>query len=494
MKPLKKHIISKSTFIRGQQCHKSLYLNKYHKELKDELSDQQRAVFARGTNVGELAKQLFPNGLDLTPEQFYHFIPSIEKTKKAIEDGVEVIYEAAFQHEGVLVLMDVLVKNNNKWYAYEVKSASNIKGVYIQDASLQYYVIHETGLVLEDICIVHLNSKYEKEGKLDIQKLFKKKSILKSVLANQAKVKEQLYEQRLVLASRRMPNVKIGAHCNTPYRCDFKGYCWSNIPDYSVFNLNQGGNKVWELFDRGVVHISEIPADFELDPIQSIQVQAEQTGNAFVKKEEINGFIAGLKYPLYFLDFEIVMPAIPLFDKTRPYQQLTFQYSLHYVAYKKAGLAHKQYLAEGKNVDPRPKLIEQLIEDLGDEGSILVYDKTVEDRCLKEMGRDFPHFQSTLEQIRTRLVDLSTPFEKRHFYTPEMKGKYSIKNVLPALVPELSYDHLEIKDGAAANFAFLDMMKGTFEGDKNTVRKNLLEYCKLDTYAMVKILEKLFRV
>ena len=494
MKPLKKHIISKSTFIRGQQCHKSLYLNKNHKELKDVITEQQRAIFKRGNIVGEMAQKIYPNGLDCTPDKFYNIIPSVLKTQDAINNGVEVIYEAAFQFDGVLALLDILVKKEGKWYAYEVKSAASVKGVYIQDASLQYYVINNSGIELEDISIIHLNSKYVRKNGLNLQELFKSKSILEAVKESQQVIKSQLLEQKIVLASKRVPKVEIGAHCNTPYPCDFKGYCWKEVSKHSVLNLNKGDEKVWDLFDSGIKNIKDIPTGTKLNQSQEIQVNSVQKGEDFIDKKEIKSFLEKLNYPIYFLDFETVMPAVPLFENTRTYQQLTFQYSLHITEALNSETTHNEYLAEGENIDPREGLIIKLIEDLKEEGTILVYNKDFEDRCLFELGRDFPQYLEPINKIRKRLVDLATPFEKRHYYTAEMKGKYSIKNVLPALVPELSYNDLEVQDGATASFTFLDMMAGTFEGDISETRKNLLDYCKLDTFAMVKILEKLYKV
>ena len=493
MQPLKKHIISKSTYIRGLQCHKSLYLNKYHKELKDEITDQQRAIFSRGNEVGILAQKLFPGGVDMTPQHFYNFIPSIQKTQKAIQDGKEIIYEAAFQYDGILALMDILVKKKDKWYAYEVKSSSSVKGVYIEDASLQYYVITQSGLILDDISIIHLNSKYQKKDKLDIHQLFECKSILKDVREKQEEVKKELLNQKYILADKRVPKVAIGMHCTTPYPCDFKGYCWSHIPEKSIFDLNRGGNKIWELFESGVTSIKNIPKDFDVSLTQQIQINAEQTGEEYIDKVAIKKFIEQFHFPLYFLDFETIMPAIPLFENTKPYQQLAFQYSIHKQS-KTGTVSHYEYLAEAKQKDPREGLIKKMVSDIGNEGTILVYNKSFEDRCLKEMAIDFPQYAKEIKGIRNRLLDLAIPFEKKQYYTEYMRGKHSIKYVLPALVPELSYQNLEIQEGATASFTFLDMMRGKDISEIEIKRKNLLEYCKLDTYAMVKIVEKLNKV
>ena len=490
MKPFKKHIISKSTFIRGKQCHKSLYLNKNHKELKDELTEQQKAIFSRGHKVGELAQQLFPGGLDLTPENFYNFIPSLQKTQEAIEKGVEIIYEAAFQHEGVLVLIDILAKKGNAWHGYEVKSAASLKEVYVNDAALQYHVITKSGLKLKDISIIHLNSDYRRKKEIEVKKLFTIRSILEEVKELQPDVQKELNEQKLVLATKRMPNVKIGPHCTSPYTCDFKGFCWKDVPEYSVLNLSRGGEKVWELFNDGIINLEDIPENSDLSSSQKQQLEAEKSKEPIINKKEIKKFTDALKFPLFFLDFETINAAIPPFENTKVYQQLPFQYSIHAQESEDSNLEHHEFLqTDGK--DFRVELIQNLIEALRTKGSVLVYNKSFEDRCLKDLAKDFPEYEKDIIAIRKRLVDLAIPFQKKHFYMAEMKGKHSIKNVLPVLVPEYSYDNLEIQNGANASFIYQDILNNTFDGNLSKTKNDLLEYCRLDTLAMVKILEKL---
>ena len=209
--------------------------------------------------------------------------------------------------------------------------------------------------------------------------------------------------------------------------------------------------------------------------------------------EEIRNFTNGLSYPLYFLDFETIGPAVPKYNGSRPYQQLVFQYSLYIQETLTSKLEHREYLADPSQ-DPRIKFIEQLIKDCGTSGDIVVYNIGFERGKLNDLMEVFPQYSNELGRIVNRMKDLMIPFQQKWYYTPEMKGSYSIKYVLPALVPKLSYGDLKIKEGGTASNTFLSMVNGTFKGDIKETRMQLLEYCKLDTYAMVKILEVLLSI
>ena len=227
-----------------------------------------------------------------------------------------------------------------------------------------------------------------------------------------------------------------------------------------------------------------------LNPNQVLQVQSEINGTSHIDIEEIRKFTDGLNYPLYYLDFETIGPAVPKYNGSRPYQQLVFQYSLHIQETPISELEHREYLADPLQ-DPRIGFIEQLIQDCGFNGDVLVYNIGFERSKLNNLIEVFPEYSGELRGIVDRLKDLMIPFQKKWYYTPKMRGSYSIKSVLPALVPELSYNDLDIKEGGVASNTFLSMLNGSFEGDVKETRNQLLEYCKLDTYAMVKILCKL---
>ena len=492
---MSKSRLSKSTFIRGLQCEKSLYLYKHQYRLKDPTPSSLQAVFDQGTNIGLLAQELFPNGADASPENHFKMFESVRKTQKFISQGESIIYEATFLYNNVLAALDILVKDNDGWKAYEVKSSTKVSETYIKDAAIQYHTITNSGVDLKDISIVHINNQYTRKGELDIHQLFTIESVYDQVLEFLPRIPNEVRRLKNVIESSEIPNVDIGPHCSDPYDCDFKGTCWKHIPDYSVFNISRlNKDKKFDLYNQGVITLDDIDlSQTDLNPNQVLQVQSEVNGTTHIDIEEIRNFTNGLNYPLYFLDFETIGPAVPKYNGSRPYQQLVFQYSLHIKETSTSELEHREYLADPSQ-DPRIRFIDQLMHDCGTSGDILVYNIGFEKGKLSDLIEVFPKYSNELRGIVNRLKDLMIPFQQKWYYTPEMKGSYSIKYVLPALVPELSYNDLEIKEGGTASNTFLTMINGTFEGDIDETRKQLIEYCKLDTYAMVKILDALYKV
>jgi len=274
------------------------------------------------------------------------------------------------------------------------------------------------------------------------------------------------------------------------------GQCWKHIPEYSIFNISRlNGTRKFDLYNQGIITFDQLNIETaSLNRNQLIQVTSELEGKSFIDKENINYFINNLEYPIYHLDFETMASAVPIYDKTRPYQQFVFQYSLH-IEEENGNIEHREYLAEANPaIDPRDAFVEQLIQDCGTFGDVLVYNVGFEKGKLNDLMEIYPQYNNEIQAIIDRLKDLMIPFQQKWYYTPQMKGSYSIKYVLPALVPELSYQDLEIKEGGTASNTFTQMVTGNFQGDIEKTRIDLLEYCKLDTYAMVKILEKLKKV
>jgi hypothetical protein len=433
--------------------------------------------------------------VDASPENHFKMVESVGKTLYFISQGETIIYEATFLNNDVLAALDILVKDQDGWKAYEVKSSTKVSDTYIKDASIQYYTITNSGIDLKDISIVYINNQYVKNGEIDINQLFTIESVLDKVLDFLPRIPNEVKRFKNVIESPEIPQVDIGPHCSDPYDCDFKGTCWKHIPEYSVFDISRlNKDKKFDLYNQGIVTLDKIDlSQVELNPNQVLQVQSEVNGTIHVDIEEIRNFTNGLNYPLFFLDFETIGPAVPIYDGCRPYQQLVFQYSLHIQETSTSEIEHREYLADPTE-DPRIGFIEQLIKDCGSSGDILVYNIGFERGKLNDLIDVFPQYSNELSGIVNRLKDLMIPFQQKWYYTPEMRGSYSIKSVLPALVPELSYKDLEIKEGGTASNTFLSMVNGSFEGDVEETRIQLLEYCKLDTYAMIKILEKLQQV
>jgi hypothetical protein len=493
---MEKPILSKSTYIRGLQCEKSLYLYKHNYNLRDGISSQLQAIFNQGTNVGILSQQLFPNGADASPSDHFKIQESVLKTKGCIDNGESIIYEATFQYNGVLVALDILVKDEEGWKAYEVKSSTSISETYINDTAIQYYAITNSGIELKDISIVFINNQYVKSGDIDVKELFTVESVLERVKEVVTTIPNQIESFKKLISQDSIPNIDIGIHCSTPYGCDFMGHCWKHIPEYSIFNIsNLYTSKKFELYEKGIVSFEQIDLNnSKLNSNQLLQVTSELNKTTYIDKDNITQFLKDFEYPLYYLDFETMTSAVPIYDNSRPYQQLVFQYSLH-IQNENGELEHKEYLAEASpNIDPRINFVKQLINDCGTTGDILVYNIGFERGKLNDLITIFPIYTKEINNIIGRLKDLMIPFQKKWYYTPAMKGSYSIKYVLPALVPELSYQDLEIKEGGTASSIFTQMVNGEFEGDIDKTKIDLLEYCKLDTYAMLKILEKLKEV
>jgi len=477
------------------QCTKSLYLNWHKPELKDPVSPMQQAVFTQGHVVGKLAQQLFPGGVDAGIHVPDHYLKSIEMTAELIRNDTAVIYEAGFSVEGLHCFLDILVKDGDRWKAYEVKSSAQVKPVNILDAAFQYYVMTRCGLNLSEISLVVLNNSYERIGDLDITQLFRIEPLTDQVLRLQDKVQQKTGEFLLTLNSDEEPVTDIGPHCTDPYNCDFRGYCWKHIPDYSIFNISQlGADKKWDLYQKGILTFDDIPPNFKLNDRQWQQVISEIKGDLHINKTAVQKFVSSLRYPLYFVDFESFQPSVPLFDHSRPYQQIVFQYSLHILEEDGGTLDHKSFLAKNDGSDPRIPFIRQLISDIGENGDIIVFNRSFEASRLNEIAATFPDFKFQVSIITSRIKDLMEIFQKREYYAPEMKGSYSIKQVLPALVPGFSYENMAIGDGGSASHAFMSLVSETDWAKIRMTRENLLEYCKLDTLAMVEILKVLQKV
>jgi hypothetical protein len=479
--------LSKSLYIRGLQCHKSLYLDRYQPELKDEISEEKQALFESGTEVGILARDLFPRGVEV-PYEGLSPKEQLAMTASEIRKGTETLYEAAFNYDNVFMKADTLHKGKRGWELYEVKATTEVKEVHVNDVALQYYLLKGSNLPVSRAFLVHINNQYVRHGAIEVEKLFAIKDIADRVKEKQAFVAEELTKMRKMLNGP-IPAVDIGEWCDDPYGCDFRGHCWQHIPEDSVFTLKRKGVNQFDLYRQGIIRLEQIPLHI-LDDAQRMQVECFLEKKETVNREAVREFLDSLWYPLYFFDFETFMSAVPPFDGTCPYQQIPYQYSIHFLERDGGELYHREFLAEPR-VDPREELTERLVAEIPDDACVVAYNASFEARILKELAEWLPQYAGKIERILPNMRDLMAPFRRRDVYHWQMKGSHSQKAVLPALVPDLSYEGMEVADGGMAMQAYFEMCGTKDPSEVNRIRKALLEYCKLDTLGMVRLLEKL---
>lgn len=489
--------LSKSLYTKGIQCPKALWLKKYNQNVLTPPDEAAIAVFEIGNIVGDFACELFPGGKKVLYNKNYDEM--IATTKQRFDEGLPGIYEATFNYEGILVMVDILTINEGEVSIYEVKSSTEVKDIYLHDVSIQYYVLKNLGYKIKSAYIVHINNEYVRGEELDINGLFKIVDVTSEVIVLQSNISNILKEFETYLNDKENePNVDIGKHCHNPYVCDAKEHCWKvqrGISDYSIFNIfNLGSKKQIELYNQGIINIGDIPQDFDMTANQLQAVENYKSKTTFIDKKSIKTFLQNLTYPIYHLDFETYQQAIPQYKGLKPFEQIPFQYSLH-IEHEDGTLEHKEYLAQD-GIDSRYELAQKLCSDIPNDVTILAYNMSFEKGVIKRLANSFPDLEHHLLDINENIQDLMNPFQKKYYVTPDMNGSYSIKNVLPALVPEMeqAYKELDsVQNGTQAMNAFAGMSNLEYS-EKIKLRKALLEYCKLDTLAMVSVLGKLKEV
>ena len=488
--------LSKSLYIRGLQCEKSLWLKKKKPEVLQAPDDGAQAIFDTGTSVGELACELFGGGERI--EYTGDFSSQMARTKELMGHGAKVIYEATFCFDGILVMVDILRIGKDGLIINEVKSSTSVKDVYIDDASTQYYVISSLGYNVSAVNIIHIDNSYVRGEKFELDKFFSAEDVTEQVKQKQADIPQILSKFDEILSKDVEPEIDIGVQCANPYPCDAWEYCWREqrgIPEYSIFDISGlRSKKKFELYKSGVVKFEDIKELDKFNASQQIQIRSELSGEQIIDKEAIKEFLDTLSYPLYHLDFETFQQAVPEFIGLSPYEQIPFQFSIHKDD-GKGNLEHFEFLAE-VGADPRYELAINLIKFIPQDACVLAYNMSFEKRVIRRLAEIYPQISNELMAIHSNIKDLMAPFVSKSYYHPKMRGSYSIKYVLPALVPEFesAYKDLNlIHHGGEAMQAY-EAMAYMPAKEREAYKKALLAYCKLDTLAMVKVLEKLREV
>jgi len=483
-------LLSKSKYLLGLQCPKLLWISVNDKGRLPETDETKQKLFDEGHIVGQFAKKLFPNGIDINDEDFSK---NLEETKKLIKEN-KPLFEPAFSVDRLYSRADILEPTKEGWNIIEVKSSTEVKDVNIQDVAFQKYVYEKAGLKINKCFLLHINNQYVKQGELNPAELFTKEEISINV-QEEIKLVPERVKSMLAIIDAKEPIIKISDSCNKPYECAMKKECWAFLPkENSVFDLYRGGKKSWDLFEQNILAIKDIPVNVKLNDKQQIQLECEKTNKIHLNKKVITDFLETLKYPLYFLDFETYSTAIPLYDGLKPYQQIPFQFSVHKID-AKGKKTHYSFISAGKK-DPRKKFINAIKRKLGTKGSIIVYNQMFEQGRLKEIGDFFPLERESVTKLIERMIDLLIPFRNFDYYSRKQEGSASIKYVLPALT-DMGYKGMEIVNGALASIKYAYITHGDIEGNKakreeiKKVRDDLMKYCQLDTEAMIQVLEKL---
>ena len=471
------------------------------------------ARFESGNEVGDLAMGLFGPFVEVTVKRedgSLDLAAMVEKTKEEMERGTDVICEASFTFEKNYCAVDILRKTKNGWAIFEVKSSSfpefdgqEVKlEKYAPDIAYQKWVLEQCGIKVTDTYLVCLNSDYVRQGELDLQQLFVTIDMKELVENEYLKVPARISQALKLLASEEEPDLDLSEHCMKPYGCAFLDYCkrQHGVPqgEPTIFDLyRMNFSKKLEHYHAGRILFEDVREE-ALSDKQQMQVECTLNKTEHIDVDGIREFLDSLSYPLYFLDFETLQQPVPQYNGQRPYQQITFQYSLHIKQNADAPYEHREFLAPNDGSDPRRSLAEQLCKDIPMNVCTLAYNKGFECGRIKELASLYPDLAVHLLNIRDHIQDLLTPFQSGYYYVPAMHGSFSIKSVLPALFPDepsLNYHTLDERCQNGGNAMTLFPAIQFMEPEEaKASREALLRYCELDTWAMVKVWEKLKEV
>ena len=478
--------LSKSRFVAGLQCHRQLWWRVHEPKAPElEVDPELQAIFDQGHAVGAKAREHFPGGV-LVDALHHDFAGRLEQTRRALDSGAPSIFEAAFTAGDVFVAVDVLERTPRGFTVVEVKSSTSVKDEHVPDAAIQAYVLRHAGLPVERVEVMHLNRECRFP---DLSNLFIRQDVTDAAAALCAEAPHIVAAQLEALRGD-LPDVATGDHCSSPRECPFLARCWPPGPDHHVRTLYYIGKRAAELEARGFVTIHDLPEDVKLSRIASRQRCAVRE-NRIIVEPGLRGALASISRPFAVLDFETVGLAIPAWNGCRPYDQVPAQFSCHLVR-GHADPVHHAWIADSSD-DPRPALAARLIEACRGAASVVAYNSSFEAKALRHLAEFVPSHAAELLNIEKRLID-ALPIVRDHVYHPAFGGSFSLKSVLPALVPTMSYQDLDVAGGQLASVELARLM---FEGhamghaDRDRLRESLRSYCALDTLGVVRLLDRL---
>ncbi|MBU3606853.1 DUF2779 domain-containing protein [Polynucleobacter sp. MWH-Creno-3A4] len=473
--------LSKSKIIAHRQCPKRLWLQINRPDLI-QISAATQVRFDEGNKVGDIARQNYPGGVFI---ETLNRVEAIAQTKEAVTKR-QTIFEGAFFEENVMIRADLLFPEKDGYRLVEVKSSTGVKSYHVDDVTVQSWVMEKSGCSPTSMALAYINNKFIYQGDGNYQGLFAETDLSNQVKPNMSQVQSWVDAAEKTLALTVEPTIAPGEQCMDPFTCDFISYCSppEEGVEYPVEILPYGKAIALELRNEGYIDLRDVPVERLSNPKHLKVHAATLRGQAILESEAIKQ-IQALPYPRYYLDFETIGFAIPIWAGTRPYMQLPFQWSCH-IEQSDGSMTHKEFLDLSGN-DPREMFAKTLIEAVSKDGPVIVYNAGFEGARIKELALAFPHLASELLAIPERFFDL-LPIARNYYYHPDMKGSWSIKDVLPTIAPELDYANLEVSDGTMAQEAYKEAIHSqTTPERKEVVRRAMLKYCEQDTIAMLKI-------
>ncbi|MGB4205971.1 MAG: DUF2779 domain-containing protein [Bacteroidales bacterium] len=471
-----KHALSKSAFIRGWQCHKALYLYKKRYYLRDKLTPEQLAKFKRGTNIGILARDLFPEGVDASPSTPFQYSKSVAYTQSLISQNTETIYEAAFIYHDVLAALDILTFQDGKWYGYEVKSSLAISETYLMDAALQYYVITGSGLKLDGIFIIYMNKDYVLDGEPKLNELFIQQNVTKDILKLQPFVEQEIKEQLAVIKLSKSPAIDIGTYCDYPYPCDFKGHCWKHVPQNSVFKLQWLDEiQKFDLYYKGILLPDNIPDDFITNPVQIRKLKAHKENIILTDKASLKEFLGKRNHPVCFLRVWYHKPALPLFDGLKPYEQLPFFISVGIPGEQDTEMEINHYLPE-PDINPLIQF-KQILSDIAAKCNCIV---TFNDKEIRLIYDELIASEPEINPVS--FIDLEDVLSLNYYYDPVFFGQSDILAIAAHYNSELAIE--KVLSDAEAILEYNEAVANLPEADSfmNKMKKSSVQYLKAIRY------------
>jgi hypothetical protein len=484
--------LSKSKIIAFRQCPKRLWLELHKPELRDDSSSA--AVFQIGYHVGDIARTIYDpekTGVTIDIEALGHGA-ALARSAELLALGRFPVFEAGVSIEGALAYADVMIPDHSdgslRWKMIEVKSSTGVKPYHQDDIAVQSHIAASAGILLSSVAVAHIDNSFVYDGDGNYQGLLREVDLTQETLSRSSEVMEWISGAQLVAGLKEEPKVPTGPHCTTPFTCGFCDYCnrdkvWTEYPLVSLPRLHYRKREQFET--EGYEDIRDVPDEY-LNTVQNRVKQCSVSGEAFFDAEGASVDLAPYGFPAYFLDFETVNFPVPIWKGTRPYQQIPFQFSVHRI--DEDGSIQHAALLDLTGDDPSESFAQALIDQCGENGPVFVYNAGFENRIMGDLVGRFPEFASCLKAIIERVVDL-LPIARSRYYHPSQHGSWSIKAVLPAVCPDLCYDQLDgVQDGGMAVDAFKEAIAtGTDPSRKQEIELQLLEYCKLDTFAMVRL-------